>query len=151
MRRQFPLGCVLVAATIIGVQSASADETTAAGDSTESIVTLKLDQAKARIAPEIYGKFAEHLGHCIYGGIWVGEDSPIANTRGIRNDIVAALKEIKVPVLAGRILTAADLTAHNTFNKPEAVTPDRFHGAKIENGTLGVELPAKSIVTLQLK
>ncbi len=65
----------------------------------EATVTLHLDQAKTRIAPEIYGQFAEHLGHCIYGGIWVGEDSPIPNTRGIRNDVVAALKNIHVPVV----------------------------------------------------
>ncbi|HTQ37610.1 MAG TPA: alpha-N-arabinofuranosidase [Pirellulales bacterium] len=65
----------------------------------QATVTLHLDQAKTRIAPEIYGQFAEHLGHCIYGGIWVGEDSPIPNTRGIRNDVVAALKNIHVPVV----------------------------------------------------
>jgi alpha-N-arabinofuranosidase len=65
----------------------------------EATITLHLDQAKTRIAPEIYGQFAEHLGHCIYGGIWVGEDSPIPNTRGIRNDVVAALKNIHVPVV----------------------------------------------------
>lgn len=47
----------------------------------------------------IYGHFAEHLGRCIYGGIWVGEDSDIPNTRGIRNDVVAALKKIKIPCL----------------------------------------------------
>lgn len=51
------------------------------------------------INAEIYGHFAEHLGRCIYGGIYVGEDSTIPNTKGIRNDVVAALKEIKVPVL----------------------------------------------------
>jgi len=49
--------------------------------------------------PHIYGQFSEHLGHCIYGGIWVGEDSSIPNTRGIRNDVVAALKKIQVPVV----------------------------------------------------
>src|SRR5258707_675270 len=38
------------------------------------------------------------LGHCIYEGIWVGEGSSIPNTRGIRNDVVAALKRLKVPV-----------------------------------------------------
>jgi alpha-N-arabinofuranosidase len=65
----------------------------------EATITLHLDQAKTRIAPEIYGQFAEHLGRCIYDGIWVGEDSPIPNTRGIRNDVVAALKKIQVPVV----------------------------------------------------
>ncbi len=54
---------------------------------------------KARIAPEIYGHFAEHLGRCIYEGFWVGEDSSIPNTRGIRNDVVEALKKLNIPVL----------------------------------------------------
>lgn len=45
----------------------------------------------------IFGHFAEHLGFGIYGGIWVGPESDIPNTRGIRNDVVQALKEIKVP------------------------------------------------------
>jgi alpha-N-arabinofuranosidase len=47
----------------------------------------------------IYGHFAEHLGRGIYEGIWVGPNSPIPNTRGIRNDVVAALKELNIPVL----------------------------------------------------
>ena len=51
------------------------------------------------ISKNIYGHFAEHLGRCIYGGIWVGEDSPIPNTRGIRNDVIEALKEISIPVI----------------------------------------------------
>ena len=51
------------------------------------------------INPNLYGQFAEHLGHCIYGGIWVGTDSSIPNTRGIRNDVIAALKALHVPVL----------------------------------------------------
>ena len=60
---------------------------------------IHADQPGAEISRNIYGQFSEHLGHCIYGGIWVGEDSPIPNTRGIRNDVVAALKKIQVPVL----------------------------------------------------
>ncbi|TFG49896.1 MAG: alpha-N-arabinofuranosidase [Candidatus Brocadiia bacterium] len=52
-----------------------------------------------QISRNIYGHFAEHLGRCFYDGIWVGPDSPIPNTRGIRNDIVAALRDIKTPVL----------------------------------------------------
>ncbi|HIZ56269.1 MAG TPA: alpha-N-arabinofuranosidase [Firmicutes bacterium] len=54
---------------------------------------------KSKINKEIYGHFSEHLGRCIYEGIYVGEDSKIPNTRGIRNDVVEALKEIKIPVL----------------------------------------------------
>ena len=55
------------------------------------------DSGKYTISREIYGQFSEHLGRCIYGGIWVGENSSIPNTRGIRNDIVKALREIKIP------------------------------------------------------
>jgi alpha-N-arabinofuranosidase len=55
--------------------------------------------ANARISRHIYGHFSEHLGCCIYGGYWVGEDSPIPNVRGIRKDVVAALKKIKIPNL----------------------------------------------------
>jgi alpha-N-arabinofuranosidase len=51
------------------------------------------------IAPELYGHFSEHLGRCIYEGIYVGEDSAIPNENGMRKDVVAALKELKVPVL----------------------------------------------------
>ena len=52
------------------------------------------------ISKEIYGHFAEHLGRCIYGGFYVGENNAkIPNTSGIRNDVVSALKKLKVPVL----------------------------------------------------
>ncbi len=51
------------------------------------------------IPKEIYGQFAEHLGRCIYDGIWVGKDSDIPNIDGYRKDLVEALQELKVPVL----------------------------------------------------
>ena len=51
------------------------------------------------ISKDIYGHFSEHLGTCIYGGIWVGPDSKIPNSYGIRNDVLFALREIKVPNL----------------------------------------------------
>ena len=54
---------------------------------------------KGHINKDIYGHFAEHLGRGIYEGIYVGEDSTIPNTKGMRNDVVAALKAMKVPVL----------------------------------------------------
>lgn len=51
------------------------------------------------ISKDIYGHFSEHLGACIYGGLWVGTDSKIPNTYGIRNDVLFALREIKIPNL----------------------------------------------------
>lgn len=62
-------------------------------------VTLNPNDDAPTINKEIYGQFAEHLGTCIYGGIWVGEDSPIPNTNGYRNDVLQALRDLNVPVL----------------------------------------------------
>lgn len=60
-------------------------------------LTIDVSKSGAKIDRNIFGQFAEHLGHGVYEGIWVGRGSPIPNTRGIRNDIFAALKAIKVP------------------------------------------------------
>ena len=79
----------------IGLSSAAAFAQTA---TTNSLV-IHADGGTNTISRMIYGQFSEHLGRCIYEGIWVEPDSPIPNTRGIRNDVVAALKKIKVPVL----------------------------------------------------
>jgi alpha-N-arabinofuranosidase len=66
----------------------------------QNTIVLHADSAKTIINRNIYGHFAEHLGHCIYGGFYVGENNTrIPNTKGIRNDVVAALKKLKVPVL----------------------------------------------------
>ena len=62
-----------------------------------NIIKLMTKDAKHTISRHIYGQFAEHVGNCIYGGVWVGPDSPIPNTRGIRNDVLKALKRIRVP------------------------------------------------------
>jgi alpha-N-arabinofuranosidase len=62
-------------------------------------LVLRADQPGAVINRNIYGQFAEHLGRLIYEGLWVGENSSIPNTRGLRNDVVAALKDLSVPVL----------------------------------------------------
>jgi alpha-L-arabinofuranosidase len=70
--------------------------------STRAQVTgvLYPDSAKITIDRHIYGHFAEHLGRCIYGGFYVGEDNTkIPHTNGIRNDVVAALKKLKIPNL----------------------------------------------------
>jgi alpha-L-arabinofuranosidase len=61
--------------------------------------TIDVSDLKTIVNKNIFGQFSEHLGRCIYGGYWVGENSKIPNTNGIRNDVVQALKRIKVPVL----------------------------------------------------
>lgn len=62
-------------------------------------ITINTDIVKNKINKNIYGHFAEHLGRGIYEGLWVGEDSAIPNTNGIRNDVLEALKKLNIPVL----------------------------------------------------
>lgn len=64
-------------------------------------IKLSLNAADrlSRINPEIYGHFSEHLGRCIYNGIYVGDNSPIQNKNGVRTDIIEAFRKIKMPVL----------------------------------------------------
>ena len=84
--------CVALAATSFVPCAVAAETATAT-------LTLHADQPGPVINRNIYGHFAEHLGRCIYEGIWVGPESSIPNTRGIRNDVVAALKNLHIPVL----------------------------------------------------
>lgn len=65
----------------------------------KAVIDLLPQKETWRIEKEIYGHFAEHLGTCIYGGLWVGPDSHIPNTQGYRNDVLDALKNLQIPVL----------------------------------------------------
>lgn len=76
-----------VAATCVAAQPSS------------SVVVLQPSADAPVIQKEIYGQFAEHLGRCIYGGLWVGPESGIPNTQGYRTDVLEALRELHVPVL----------------------------------------------------
>lgn len=60
-------------------------------------LVFNVDNAKTTISRQIYGHFAEHLGHCVYGGFYVGEgNTKIPNTNGVRNDVIDALKKLKI-------------------------------------------------------
>ncbi len=87
------VGALLLAAAVGHAQAPASP----AGPTASAV--LHADQPGPVVNKNIYGHFAEHLGRGIYEGIWVGPDSPIPNTRGIRNDVVAALKELNIPVL----------------------------------------------------
>jgi len=65
----------------------------------KAVLSIKLDEIIGTINPNIYGHFAEHLGRCIYPGIWVGERSKIPNVQGLRKDVVEALHRIGPPVI----------------------------------------------------
>lgn len=63
-------------------------------------ITIQESKAKDTISKHIYGHFAEHLGRCIYGGIYVGDNENIeTNKDGVRSDIIDALKELQIPNL----------------------------------------------------
>jgi alpha-L-arabinofuranosidase len=81
----------VVIAVVASASRASADS--------ETRITLHADQSGPVINRNIYGQFSEHLGHCIYDGIWVGPDSKIPNTEGYSNAVLAALRDLHVPIL----------------------------------------------------
>lgn len=62
-------------------------------------LVIDTNKKKTKINKNIYGHFSEHLGRCIYEGLYVGETSPIPNVKGMRSDVVAALRHIQIPVL----------------------------------------------------
>ncbi|MEX2124616.1 MAG: alpha-N-arabinofuranosidase [Woeseia sp.] len=88
----------LALAAILSIAAALGAEAQT-GNPVEVSVTIHADRPGAKINRNIYGQFAEHLGHGIYEGVWVGEDSGIPHTRGYRNDVVEALKKLRVPLV----------------------------------------------------
>jgi len=104
--------------------------------------TLAIDAAKpgAVINKAIYGQFAEHLGRCIYEGLWVGPDSPIPNTKGYRNDVLAALKTLAVPQLRWPGGCFADEYHWRDGIGPRETRPAMFNshwGGVVENNHFG--------------
>jgi alpha-N-arabinofuranosidase len=87
-RREFIGGILGTAATSLCAQNGATAH-----------IDIILEEPVATIAPEIYGHFIEHLGGVIYDGVWVGENSKIANTGGVRQAVVDALKAIHAPVI----------------------------------------------------
>lgn len=103
-------------------------------------LVIRADQPKGTINRNIYGHFAEHLGRLVYDGLWVGENSPIPNTRGIRNDVVAALKKLNIPVLRWPGGCFADEYHWRDGIGPRAQRPKRLNtnwGGVIETGAFG--------------
>ena len=86
MKKQILTSALLVASMSLSAQKSAS-------------IKIYADQGKEIIPKEIYGQFAEHLGSCIYGGPWVGENSDIPNTKGYRTDVLNALKDLQVTVL----------------------------------------------------
>lgn len=99
MKTAFPLrSSRLFAAGMALLLSGTALSQTADAPATAT-ATIAADKPGPKIDRRIFSQFAEHLGYGIYGGIWVGPGSKIPNTRGYRNDVIAALRALKVPLV----------------------------------------------------
>ena len=101
-------------------------------------LTVNGSQTGPKISRHLFGQFAEHLGTGIYEGVWVGPDSRIPNTRGIRNDVVAALKALKVPnVRWPGGCYADDYHWRQGIGSPRKVTLNPSWGGVVEPNTFG--------------
>lgn len=95
---------------------------------------------KSHINKNIYGHFSEHLGRCIYDGVWVGENSPIPNVNGVRKDVIDALKQIKVPILRWPGGCFADTYHWKDGVGPQAsrkTVANRMWGGVVEDNSFG--------------
>jgi len=90
-------------------------------------ITIRPEILLGKIAPAVYGHFIEHLGKCVYDGIWVGEESEIPNVRGIRKDTVKALKAVGAPVFRWPGGCFADDYHWSDGIGPRDVRPKRFN------------------------
>jgi len=103
-------------------------------------LSVDVSNVGAKIDRNVFGQFAEHLGHGVYGGIWVGPDSTIPNTRGIRNDVVSALKALKVPNVRWPGGCFADeYHWRNGIGPQRVVTLNPNWGGVIEPNTFGTQ------------
>lgn len=105
-----------------------------------TMITIQNDEDAPIISKHIYGHFAEHLGRSIYGGIYVGENSSIPNTDGVRNDIIDALKNLKIPNLRWPGGCFADTYHWKDGIGPKEDRPsmvNRWWGGVIEDNSFG--------------
>jgi len=103
-------------------------------------IALAVDRPGPTIHPNVYGHFAEHLGRCIDEGIWVGESSSIPNVRGIRSDVVRALRDLHIPVLRWPGGCFADEYHWKDGIGPREQRPKRINshwGGVVENNHFG--------------
>jgi alpha-L-arabinofuranosidase len=112
---------------------------TSAASSVPLKLTVDLSRPGAEIAPEVYGQFIEHTGNVIYDGIWVGEASSIPNVRGIRKDVVDALRRLEVPLLRWPGGCFADQYNWRDGIGPRELRPKRFVSFynEVENNAFG--------------
>ena len=138
MRRPFASSLRVGLATLAFVPAH--DAVVSAQEAKRASLTIRASQPGPQISRHIYGHFAEHLGRCIYDGLWVGPESPIPNTRGIRNDVIEALRRIKVPNLRWPGGCFADQYHWEDGVGPAAQRPRRVNihwGGVVEDNSFG--------------
>ncbi len=112
----------------------------AAQVASQTTVTISISTEPVIIRKHTYGHFSEHLGRCIYDGLYVGEESKIPNKDGVRTDIIKALQELKIPNLRWPGGCFAD-----TYHWKDGVGPkdkrptmvNRWWGGVTEDNSLG--------------
>jgi alpha-L-arabinofuranosidase len=133
-----------LAALVVGgsITIAGAAAVPAQTTGVSNLLTVEVNQPGAVINRDIFGQFSEHLGQGIYGGIWVGKNSKIPNVRGIRSDVTAALRAIKVPVVRWPGGCFADKYHWRQGIGPvdkRAVTLNSIWGGALEPNTFGTD------------
>ena len=106
----------------------------------DTVLHIDTKNPGPEIHKDVYGQFVEHLGRGIYEGIWVGKDSKIPNTNGYRNDVLKALKELKVPVMRWPGGCYADVYHWRDGIGPQKKRPKRINvywGGVIEDNAFG--------------
>lgn len=135
---------LLLSTATISVAQTSPVAGTAPAATSDVTATLHADASGPVYDRRIFTQFAEHLGNGIYGGLWVGKNSRIPNTRGFRNDVVAALKQLGVPVVrwpGGALptnITGGKGSAPNARSRstpPGAASPSRTKWARMNSWT----------------
>ena len=143
-----------------------------------SVATQRLivrpDAETGVIHPELHGQFAEHLGSCVYGGLWLNKASRIPNVDGYRQQAIAYLRDLEIPVLRWPGGCFADdyhwrdgvgpmprrperVNIHwggyvedNSFDQPDRIVP-RSHPVSVEGSRIRLDLPAMSVATVILQ
>ena len=131
-------GASVVRALLFGLILMAMGGTAPFADAQKVELSVDLSKAGVKIDRNIFGQFAEHLGHGIYEGVWVGPQSTIPNTRGIRNDVVQALKAIRVPNVRWPGGCFADeYHWRNGIGRPRVVTLNPNWGGVLEPNSFG--------------
>ena len=140
-RRKFLAGAGAVAAGAAATRLAALQVTPSAPPANSAQkVLVRTDDEIATVRPEFHGHFAEHLGSCVYGGLWVGPRSPIPNTNGYRTQAVTYLKELGIPVLRWPGGCFADDYHWRDGIGPAAQRPKRVNihwGGYVEDNSFG--------------